>query len=300
MIPTFPQYKKLELTDRELIKSFMQEYPPYSDFNFVSLWSWDTKGEAQLSTINKNLVVRLTDYVTGQPCYSFLGNDNLTETINTLLRFIQKEESCSHFLKLIPEECLPQVKSNDFVIEEDRDNFDYLYEVDKLRTFQGSNFERLRTQKNRFLRENKNIKVINLDLKNPTDRKIVLELNQQWEVNKGHVLENEESALTRILFPTNDFNLLNIGIFVDNAPVAFSISEVLENHYAISHFVKADINYPGVYSYLMSVNADALSLRGCSLLNYEQDLGIEGLRKAKLAFRPLKYLRKYIVKSMIS
>lgn len=65
MISEFPQFKKLELADKKDIEKFTSKFPPYSDFNFVSMWSWDIRGEMRVSQLNGNLVVRFTDYLTG-------------------------------------------------------------------------------------------------------------------------------------------------------------------------------------------------------------------------------------------
>src|SRR3990167_9981485 len=92
MIPEFPHFKKLELADKKDVEKFTQKYPPYSDFNFVSMWSWDIKGEMRLSTLNNNLVVRFTDYLTGEPFYSFLGDNKVNETAEKLLDFTLEEE----------------------------------------------------------------------------------------------------------------------------------------------------------------------------------------------------------------
>lgn len=73
MIPEFPQFKVLELSDKGDIEVFTKKFPPYSDFNFVSMWSWDIKGDMRISQLNDNLVVRFTDYLTGNPFFSFFG-----------------------------------------------------------------------------------------------------------------------------------------------------------------------------------------------------------------------------------
>src|SRR3989344_9175835 len=91
MIPKFPQFKNLELSDKKDVEKFTSQFPPYSDFNFVSMWSWDVKGEMRLSTLNDNLVVRFTDYLTGKPFYSFLGNNKVNETAQTLINLSKKE-----------------------------------------------------------------------------------------------------------------------------------------------------------------------------------------------------------------
>ena len=112
MIPEFPQFKKLELSDKKDIEKFTSKFPPYSDFNFVSMWSWDIKGEMRLSVLNNNLVVRFTDYLTGNPFYSFLGDNKVNETAEQLLE-LSKNEGLKAELKLIPEDSVRSVDKSE-------------------------------------------------------------------------------------------------------------------------------------------------------------------------------------------
>ena len=57
MIPEFPKFKNLELSDKNDIEKFTSKFLPYSDFSFVSMWSWDIKGEMRIAQLNGNLVV---------------------------------------------------------------------------------------------------------------------------------------------------------------------------------------------------------------------------------------------------
>ena len=41
MLPKFPEFKKLELNDKAVLHSVTALLPPYSDFNFTSLFSWN-------------------------------------------------------------------------------------------------------------------------------------------------------------------------------------------------------------------------------------------------------------------
>lgn len=296
MLPEFPQFKKLELEDKGDIEAFTKKFPPYSDYSFVSLWSWDTRGKARVSVLNGNLVVQFTDYVTGEPFLSFLGTNKPEETMSKILDFIKHDDSRS-FLKLVPEHSVADYSGGNFFIREDRDNFDYIYSIDKLRTYKGNTHERIRNMKNRFMRANHNVEVINLDLRKAVDREVVVKLNQQWEMNKEYPVENEEEAMTRLLFPTNDFDLFSVGVLINKVPAAFSINEILCDGYAMSHFAKADIQFEGIYAYLMFLTAEALAAQSCQFLNYEQDLGVPGLRKAKTLFYPEYFLKKYLIES---
>ena len=75
MLPEFPKFKSIDLTDKKEIEEINKKFPPYSDFNFVSMWCWDIKGEMHISILHDNLVVKFTDYLTGDPFFSFFGNN---------------------------------------------------------------------------------------------------------------------------------------------------------------------------------------------------------------------------------
>ena len=61
------KHHAIEHTHRQYVEAFTRHHPPYSDFNFLSMWSWDTDGILRIGEINGNLAVRFADYVTGSP-----------------------------------------------------------------------------------------------------------------------------------------------------------------------------------------------------------------------------------------
>ena len=81
MIPTFPNFKKLEISDKKEVEEYTSNFPPYSDFNFTSLWAWDTNEKRMISKLNGNLVVQFTDYITCEPFFSFLDYSSHSNTI---------------------------------------------------------------------------------------------------------------------------------------------------------------------------------------------------------------------------
>ena len=121
MLPQFPQFKKLELSDKEDVEAITSKFPPYSDFNFVSMWSWDVKGEMRISMLNGNLAVRFNDYLTGHPFYSFLGDNNVSKTVDVLLNF-SIEEELKPKLYLVHEYVNFKLDKRKFIAEEDLDN----------------------------------------------------------------------------------------------------------------------------------------------------------------------------------
>src|SRR3989338_9883206 len=139
MIPQFPQFKRVEITDREAVEAHTHKYEPYSDFNFTSLWAWDTSGERMISELNNNLVVRFTDYSTHEPFLSFLGANENEHTARTLIDYC-KTEGLPTTLKLVPEVSVKEMRPSVMRVEEDRDNFDYIYSVPKLAAMRGSEY----------------------------------------------------------------------------------------------------------------------------------------------------------------
>ncbi|MCR4263195.1 MAG: hypothetical protein NUV98_00565, partial [Candidatus Roizmanbacteria bacterium] len=73
MIPLFPKFKFLELEDAEQINAIVTKYPPYSDYNFVSLWSYNVENKVEVSVHDNNLLIKFLDYTSSDYFYSCIG-----------------------------------------------------------------------------------------------------------------------------------------------------------------------------------------------------------------------------------
>ncbi len=297
MIPQFPKFKKLELEDKSEIEQFTSQFQPYSDFNFINLWCWDVDNKTEISKTASALIVKFIDYVTGDLTYSFLSSSNCDELAKDLLESLSKQ-NLKPELKLIPQISAKHLNSSTFEVVEDLDNFDYIYDLEKLVSYKGKFFETKRNLLNRFVSKYKknNIQTQVLDLNNSDIRKQIIFLSNVWEKNKNVVLKNETTAMHELFEIHDQCKLIVVGIFIDADLVAFCFNELLKHNYAISHFTKANIKYSsGIYAYLMQENARILIMHDKTLLNYQQDLGISSLRYAKKSFRPAFFLKKYRV-----
>lgn len=299
MIPAFPEFKKIGVDDREVVESHTHKYPPYSDFNFTSLWAWDTSNERMISELDGNLVVRFTDYKTDEPFLSFLGSNETERTARTLMNYC-KEHGLPEVLKLIPEISTHGIQSPAFRVEEDRDNFDYIYSVPELSALEGGKFKGRRNFVNRFMREHPAAHVEIVDLANTDAQKNIFAILDSWAhhkqaKNKAYETEHEKTALTRLFETARSHELIVTAIFEDKIMLAFSIEEILPDQFCIGHFWKADATHAGIFDVLMQRKAQHLETLGLAFLNYEQDLGVEGLRQSKMDYRPIDFLKKYRV-----
>ncbi len=301
MIPVFPVFKKIEISDREAIESFSLRYPPYSDFNFTNLWAWDTEGVRKISELNGNLVVLFTDYQTGEPFLSFLGTNEVQNTARSLLQFA-KESNMPLALRLITEESATLLDHSDLLIEPDENNHDYVFSVSLLADPKGGELKEKRSLANRFVRENPDAHFELRPLRDSGVGEQILKALHRWEQkkkqdNKPYDIVNEEKALMRVLESVQNGELANdrlflSGVFSGGNMLGFCIDEIVPDKYAISHFIKADNSYKGIYEFLNEKVAQYLSAHDVDFWNWQQDLNIEGLRTVKQSYHPVKLLKK--------
>lgn len=302
MLPIFPQFKLLELSDRESIQKITNLYPPYSDFNFTSLWSWDVQNAIKVSILNDNLVIRMTDYLNGEPFFSYLGTKKVNSTVKQLLNFAisQGVEPC---LKLVPEVSVKGLNPKVFIISEERDHFDYIYEIKKVSGFIGSEYSKHRRLSRHFEKNNTSVRI--LDLTNPDERKLIYQIIEAWaddpkvSSNNDESLEedfkNEFMAIDRLFASPPEFltSLTCLCLFLNEEPVGFIINEKVGNRYGIAHFGKARNTHKGINPHLFQQNALTFLDIGLHYWNDQQDLGLPGLRYSKTSYRPKHFLKKY-------
>lgn len=297
MIPKFPKFASLSLEHKPHVEKHVSKFPPYSDFNFTSLITWSDE-QTQISILNDNLVIKFKDYITNEPFYTFLGVSKINETIKTLFVEASKNGLPLH-LELIPEAAIKAYPNllEEFHIEEDRDNFDYIYLLEEAREFKGKKHRDKRNFINRFKKLYKSSHKI-IDLSNPKIQKEILDLFYLWQKQKNRTkqqVENELTAIKKVFQYSKNLSLICVGLYTGEKLVGFSINEVLTDGYSMNLFEKADINYQGIFPYLRHISAVYLLKLGSKFLSHEQDLGDEGLRKSKMSYNPHTFLKKYTI-----
>ena len=298
MIPFFPQFKKLEISDEQEIESMVSkaDLKPYADFCFVNMWIWNTGNDMQVSNLNDNLVVMFRDYVSREAFLSFIGKNKLEETAKELIVFSKKNYKLS-YLKLVPEEIARELQQKGFSAIEDEDSHDYVYLVSELKEM--LNWGNEKGKKIRlFLQKHPNYKVSLVPLADiPTDE--LKDLFRRWGESKKieTVFDlNEYSALDRLLRLKND-NIKAVLFYIDNVLLGFTVYEHIKGTpYAISRFAKADVSFDSsMYDILNWEEAKIMYEEGIQYYNWEQDLGIPGLRYSKSKYNPAFFLKKFTV-----
>ncbi len=298
MIPTFPKFKKIEISDRADIECITRKFPPYSDFNFTSLWSYDIKEEVRISQLNKNLVVRFNDYITGEPFYSFLGDTKVNDALYHLLE-LSIREGLPPTLKLVPEISVKKCDSARFNIQEDRSHFDYIISVERLMPHDGNN-RRLSSRRRliKKFKESNDFQVTTINIQDKNIQKQIDSVFVKWEsqVNQDkEITKHLHSTIERFFKMDNFQDIIAFGVYINSKLVGYSINGY-HNGYAVGHFQQGNKDvFSGIYALLMHETAPLLAKLGVIYVNLEQDLDIPGLRSWKMSHKPSTFLKKYII-----
>jgi len=312
MLTVFPKFTPLSKVQPSEVKKIIENYEPYSDFNYVSLFSWNTDDSTKLATLNGNLIISLKNYLDDKHNLMIIGDNEIDKSLDDMFVYGNRLSPPIKVVEMVPEVVVKNIKYlSNYKIDEDFDNNDYVLLSSEALNLDGKKYTNKRKNINRFKREYEaRIEKVVLNLEDPHITELIKDLCTKWDKQKtksannvGSLLKetDETIAIKRLLhnisFLKKYFDIYAVGILIGGALGAFCIYEKLENQWSISHFGKADNTYKNMYEYLMNEVLIDVSNKGCTLLNYEQDLGIVGIRESKMSCKPIKFLSKYTVYS---
>ena len=231
--------------------------------------------------------------------------EDMPRVIKFVIDYFEKEQKKIYF-RGITKEVVDYLKENypdKFDYTEERDLFDYVYDGDSMRELKGRKNVKKRNHINYFLKEYEGR--FEYRLLDENDFDACLKLVEEWTSNKeenGQVDEEMEEELIGIKKLFNSFPVIKdklkiAGIFIDGKLEAFTMGDYLNPNMALIHIEKANPSIRGLYPY---INQQFLvnEFSDVEFVNREEDLGIEGLRKAKLSYHPVKFVEKYTVREV--
>jgi uncharacterized protein len=179
---------------------------------------------------------------------------------------------------------------------EARDDWDYVYSVQELIELRGNRFHRKKNLLSQFKRN------YDFDYSELTSDCVeeTLEMQGTWstwrDAEEASTLLAENRAITNVLQNWDRLpGLLGGAIRVDGVMVAYTVAEALDDETLVIHFEKGRSEFKGVYQAINQMFLES-SASGFSRVNREQDIGDEGLRKAKMSYNPIEFLKKYAVR----
>lgn len=284
--PRYPQFKLLEMADREVFASFLKKHPPEStELTFANSFLWRKFDHTEYSLINGNLCVLIKP--PNEPAYFLppLGEAKMAETIDICL-------SDAPRLSRVPEWFVKKYCGS-LKAEFDRNHCDYVYLATDLIELKGKKYDGKRNRIRKFTRH----QVYQYLKLEPQHLKECADLAERWIREKGFkdwAAHAQREALTEALTNFSDLELKGGAIVLENKIAAFSLGEKLNAETAVVYFELADPKYEGLPQ-LINQEFTKKEWSNFKFINREQDLGIAGLRTAKLSYHPHHLVNKYNV-----
>jgi hypothetical protein len=192
-------------------------------------------------------------------------------------------------MKTVSENQAESLRGLGYEVVEDRDNDDYLYKTSELATLQGRAFHKKKNLVNAFVNNH------NYEGKPLLEEYIpqALEVLGSWR--EQHGIEGDYEAAREALEKTETLSLCGGIYYVDGKQAGYTLGEEIAGGTTyLIHFEKAVPGYKGLYQFINMSFAGILPEKYI-FINREQDLGDEGLRQAKLSYRPCGFIKKFRV-----
>ncbi len=287
----FPEFNQFALKDQELIQTYIDTFKPFScEYNFSNLYAWQDAYKLSWTLYRERLLIY--DEIS-QCAFMPLGKDLCPEELVILSLHLKNVGLTPEFSLVTPDylKKFPEIE-NYYIIKEEPDYAEYIYDVDKLCELTDIKLHKKRNLISQFKRSYPDFEV---HLLKGEYKHKALGLAQSL-MNKGkrrsHTLDQEFCAMGISFDYFDQLGLDGLVITVENKVIAFSVfSELKHSTYDIQ-FEKSDMDFKGAAQVINHETAKFLKDK-CHHLNREQDLGIKGLRQAKMSYDPEKLITTY-------
>ena len=176
------------------------------------------------------------------------------------------------------------------------DASDYVYESADLIQLTGKKFSGKRNHISQFKRYYSDYEYISLSAENLNECKQIFEdWCQKNETECLHPDNCERLACFELLDNWEILNLKGALVKVNGRSEAFTIGELLNKDMAVIRVEKGNSDIHGIYTFINREFCEK-EWSGQRLINREEDMGKEGLKKAKLSYYPTQLINKYMVR----
>lgn len=290
------QWKQITIEDRTIINEYYRKAQLRGcEFTFANNLLWSPHYKTRYAVVEHMLV-----FISSEENMSVtfpLGEGREKEALEVLISYFSKKKTPFKMHGVTPEQFqkLEILYPGKFQIEYNRDLADYIYESEKLITLSGKKLHSKRNHLNRFMEEHQNWQYETITAVNKPE---CMEMAKQWRKLNGCEDDPEKEAefcvTLKALEKMEELELKGGLIRLDGEVIAFSLGEQVCHDTFVVHIEKAYAHIQGAYPIINQQFAahEAVSYQ---YVNREEDMGVEGLRKAKLSYRPAFLQEKGLV-----
>lgn len=268
-------------------KSFNNEY------SFTGVYLWSTAYKTKFAHYKDFFICRWGK--DGDLQYSLpIGEGNFEEAVNEIIEDA-KLNNVTAKIYGITDEYKPQFNAlfGDKITYYHEDGFnDYIYLATDLANLSGKKYHSKRNHIANFKRNNPNWCYEPIDENNIDE---CIELHTNWIEDRDENDADYSLEFDAVLKGFENYERLGFDggiIRVNGKAIAYTYGERKSEELFVSHFEKAPNSIHGAYAIINQQFAEHLLSMGVKYINREEDLGLEGLRKAKQSYHPYLWLKK--------
>ena len=289
------QFERLQLLHRDEYDKFLLLADRGCGYSFVNMYLW---GRQRAAFVDGFLT--FFSQFDRRAVYPFpLGQGEIRPVLDAIIQDARQRGIPCCITGMTQADCqlLEQLYPGKFRIYHDRDGYDYVYHIDDLADLKGRKFQRKRNHVNRFYDAHPNCR---LEPITPANLEAVQDMASSWYLHRQQKdpdgdFHLEQLALMRALADPFKLGLEGLALLEGDKVLAFSLASQLSADTFDIHFEKARDDVDGAYTAINQAFAKYLRDKypQTRYLNREDDMGLEGLRKAKLSYNPAHLVEKY-------
>jgi len=288
-------YKPIELEDKPFFDEHYKKYlPVHSDNVFTTLISWKEYADYCYTFSDENLLIM--SKINGEIQLRPPSGKKNKDIYDQVLKLAAEQDSeypigvIDNVSKGFMSSIYPKL---DFIPM--RDYFDYVYLASDLAELSGSAYSKIRNRLNKF-KKNFSYDVEEINIDNIRDVKRFLRRWCLWrDCESDPILEYEKKAVFYSMDHFFELGLSGIAILINDRIEAVSVYEKMSPDTVVVHYEKGSPYFDGIYKVVNQETAKAVK-KIAKYINRESDLGILGLRKAKMSYRPHHMVEIYSLK----
>lgn len=291
------EFRKPVIEDQPMVTGYIKQKMTRScEDTFGNLLLWARFYNVHIAEVEGMLVAAM---IGNRISYHYpYGAGDVKKCVEALMEFSEAKGKEFRMHCVTPEEFeeLDALFPGEFEIEYHREIADYVYEAEKLRTLSGKKYHGKKNHVNKFKKTYENWEYVPMSAENVEE---AFQLLLKWKnlnlCHEHHDKNAESCVAANFLRLFEELNVCGGILRVDGQAAAFTIGEKVCEDTMVVHIEKALTEYEGAYA-MINQQFAAHECQDVTYVNREEDTGDEGLRKAKLSYRPVFMVEKGTVK----
>ncbi len=290
------EFREITLDDRSWITECLRQSDYRGcEYSFANNMAWRRLNGSKIARYKDFYLCCAFDTEDGVPSFIYpAGTGDHREVLSEMHRFSESLGKPLRIWNVSPERLawMTEMFGECFSVQENRDSWDYLYLAEDLAQLAGRKYHQKRNFLHRFSEYHADFSLMTERDFDDCIAFAAMQYNQKLEGDASGI--SEQFAIDTYFRHFSKLGLQGAVLRREGALIAFAIGEPLNSDTFCVHIEKADTAYQGVYAAINQGFAEHIA-KDFRYINREEDLGLEGLRKAKKSYHPVFMQEKYNV-----